>query len=210
MAAALAPAGRGGLAVTGGAAALAAVGGADPRLALAAAGLALLALVAWLTLAERRQARRAPGEARPTPEAAATARTVSGHPRCAWPGSPPPAPGSRGAEILALFGELRPGEILARWSVAWIGDEWQGAVRVGLVDAAGQPFEVELRRLGPGLPPPAVAGELGVYLLHTTGSAVTTEEHGLGAMALASWLEGVGAPAPAWLRPHRASPGGAG
>ena len=39
-------------------AALAAVGGADPRLALAAAGLSLLALVAWLVLAERRQARR--------------------------------------------------------------------------------------------------------------------------------------------------------
>lgn len=190
-----------------GAPALAAAGTLDPRLVLAAIGLALAALVAWLVLAERRLARRGVARAGPPPAAGATPQAPAGHPRCAWPGSPPPAPGTRGAEILALFGELRPGEALARWTVAWIGEEWQGSIRVGLEDPAGRPFEVEVRRLAPGEdPPPAVAGELGVYLLHVSPGAATEEEHGLGAMALASWLEGVGAPPPPWLRAHQPGP----
>jgi hypothetical protein len=206
VAAALAPAGRGG-GVRGALLPLGAAAG-DARTLLAAVGLALAALVAWLVVAERRQARRARTLAGPTPRAA-PAGAVTGHPRCAWPGSPPPPPGSRGAEILALFGELRPGERLARWAIAWIGDEWQGAVRVGLEDAAGEPFEVELRRVAPGAPaPPARAGELGVYLLHVADGAATEEERGLGAMALASWLEGVGGAVPPWLRAHGAGRAG--
>ncbi|HEX9049928.1 MAG TPA: hypothetical protein VF841_05285, partial [Anaeromyxobacter sp.] len=122
-------------------------------------------------------------------------------PRVAWPGSPPPEPGSRAADVLALFGELRPGEALARWTVGWIGDAWDGAVRVGLIDGEGRAFEVEVRRSAPDAPrPPGTGGALAVYLIHVPGGP-TPEEQGLGAMALASWLEGVGAPAPEWLRP---------
>jgi hypothetical protein len=180
------PGARGGRIVTG--------AGGLVRALLVGLGLVVAGLLVRSVLAEWQEARR---------ERRRAAELAAERARCAWPGSPPPAPGSRGAEILALFGELRPGEALSRWTLDWIGEERDGGVRVGLRDAAGSPFQVELRRLAPGgVRPLAVAGELGVYLLHVAEGAATEEERGLGAMVLASWLEGVGAPAPAWLRVH--------
>lgn len=164
-----------------------------------AVAIVAIVLLVWLAWRKRTGGRRH----RPGPSTLAR-DTVDpmARPRCAWPGSSPPREGSRDAEVLALFGDLRPGEKLARWTLAWIGSECEGRVRVGFIDADGVPFEVELRRLAPGGPvPPGAAGETGVFLVGVPRGSATHEEHGLGAMALASWLDDVGAPTPAWLRP---------
>jgi hypothetical protein len=154
---------------------------------------------AWLVIREQLEARRRRPRREPPQPAA---RTATGHPRCAGPGIPPPEPGSRCAEVLALFGDLQPGDALSRWTLGWLGQEWNGAVRVGLLDSSGNPFELEVRRRDSSGPPsPAVAGDLALYLVGVASGSVTPEEQGLGAMTLASYLEGVAAPLPEWLQP---------
>lgn len=181
---------------------LGALGPVRATMLLLAGGMVLIG--AWLVLKERLEAgRRLPAREPPPPPAGAAVV----HPRCAGPGVPPPAPGSRCAEILTLFGDLLPGDVLSRWTVAWIGSEWDGAVRVGMLDSAGSPFELEVRRRDPSGPPaPAVAGGLALYLVGVAGGSVTSEEQGLGAMTLASYLEGVAAQVPEWLQPLSTHP----
>lgn len=175
------------------------------RAAMLLLAAALAAGLGVAALADRRRARRrvSPRQAG-TPGPGARPLVI----RCAGPGV---TPGPGCAEVLALFGNLQPGDVLARWTLDWIGRTAFGTVRVGMRDAAGEPFELELCRLDPAVaPPPATAGELGLYLVAPVGNQVTPEEQGLGAMTLASYLEGLALPAPAWLRPLGAGKAAAG
>lgn len=151
------------------------------RLAMLLLAAALVVALGASTFAERRRARL-----RPEPPASAGQGGPAAVTRCAGPGA---APGPHTAAVLALFGGLQPGDVLGRWTLDWIGRTGGGAVRVGLRDAAGNPFELELcRRIPGGPPPPARAGDLAVHLIAPAGGAVTPEEQGLGAMTLASYL----------------------
>jgi len=97
-----------------------------------------------------------------------------------------------GPEVLALFGSLRPGSTVGRWTVAALHDVHLGGIPVVLSTADGERFQVDVvrRDCSPGAP--AGVGNtasLSVFVLNDgDGSKATHEEHGLGAMALAEAL----------------------
>lgn len=167
------------------------------------AGLGFLAAVAAAALVARLVRGRA------AREAAASGPPVRAEPPCAAEGAGPPPAGSRCEEVLAFFGDLRPGEALARWTLRTIGPVRQGGILVGLTCQDGTTFDVEVRRRDPAGPAaPAEGGVLAIYLRGVPDGAATPEELGLGAMVLLDALLELGTEPPGWLATYRA--GGAG
>jgi hypothetical protein len=138
-----------------------------------------------------------------SPVSSSAAPTASAAP--AAPATVPAAPVSASA-VQALFGSLRPGARVGRWTVVAIHEVRLGAIPVQLATADGDTFQVDVHRrdedpLAPSAP--ANTPSLSLYLVNNgVGSTATHEEHGLGAMALADALaerEAAGAPVPALL-----------
>lgn len=112
-------------------------------------------------------------------------------------------------EVARLFGDIRAGSRLDRWTVEAIHPVHLGAVPVVLRTADGARFQVDVLRRDPD--PGARLGvantaSLSVFVANRgDGSTATDEEQGLGAMALGDALAGreaAGAPIPALLT-HR-------
>jgi hypothetical protein len=94
--------------------------------------------------------------------------------------------------VLQLFGGLAPGSRLGRWTVEAIHHVHLGAIPVVLRTASGTRFQVDvLRRDSVEGAPQGVANTRGFSLFLSNnghGDSATTEEQGLGAMALGAWL----------------------
>jgi hypothetical protein len=107
-----------------------------------------------------------------------------------------------------VFDEL-VGKRLGRCTVVRVDPIVAGAVPVTLRTDGGSEFEVDVLRHDPETPGVARAGSLAVFVNNGgSGDKATIEEHGLGAMALARWLEqreALGQPLPAlWTLRQRA------
>jgi len=87
--------------------------------------------------------------------------------------------------------QLRAGVRVGPCTVSRVLPPENGALPVELMDPWGRPFVVEVHRWEQASPPAiARAGSLAVYLRNGgTGTTLTNETHGLGAMALAALLE---------------------
>ncbi len=142
----------------------------------------------------RREAMRALLTALPVAAAAGSGRSLSpvqvssdgsseseaqsGGPRSLSHGPPPGA-----------FDDL-PGTKVGRCTVVRVDPVLAGAIPVTLAAADGSEFKVDVLRHDGETPGVARGGSLAVFM-HNGGSGgkATVEEHGLGAMALAGWLE---------------------
>src|SRR5206468_2044916 len=98
----------------------------------------------------------------------------------------------------ALFGELRAGARLERWTIVDVQRVASGGIAVTMATEDGEPFQVDVLRRDDGAPGVAQTRSLSLYLVNGgNGRVASVEEHGLGAMALAAWLdarEAAGAP----------------
>jgi hypothetical protein len=83
-----------------------------------------------------------------------------------------------------------PGTKVGRCTVVRVDPVLAGAIPVTLAAADGTEFKVDVLRHDGETPGVAQGGSLAVFM-HNGGSGgkATVEEHGLGAMALAGWLE---------------------
>lgn len=94
--------------------------------------------------------------------------------------------------LLQLFGGLTPGGRLGRWTVESIHQVHLGAIPVVLRTPTGTRFQVDvLRRDTAEGAPQGVANTRGfsVFLANNgRGQSTTSEEQGLGAMALGAWI----------------------
>jgi hypothetical protein len=156
----------------------------DPiRLAVAAGGALTLVAVAVAVARGRRR------RARPVV-----------HPPAAEPCAEHPAPGTRSSEVLALFGELRPGSTLDGWRIAGIYEDDRGCVPVLLAGPDGTRFRIDVLRRDPeSPPPPAETEKLALYLSGMRAGSRTPDDCQRGALALATALASVGAEPPRWL-----------
>ncbi len=101
----------------------------------------------------------------------------------------PRGAGAPGEHNALAGADLRPKGRFGTCEVVSVETTEDGAVRVGLADSAGEPFEVELLGYDPHAPGVARAGSLAVYMNNRgRGTAATVEEHGLAAMAIAQHL----------------------
>jgi hypothetical protein len=96
-----------------------------------------------------------------------------------------------GPAVLALFGELRPGTKVDRWTIVEIADVRAGCIPVLMAAADGTRFQVDIADRDPAGPKPvAETNTLALYLVNGGGGTTSTvEEHGLGVMALAAALK---------------------
>jgi hypothetical protein len=106
-----------------------------------------------------------------------------------------------GASVKALFGDLRPGSQIDRWTIVQIADVHAGCIPVQMAAADGTRFQIDIALFDPEGPKPvAQTKTLALYLVNGGGGTTSTvEEHGLGVMALAAVLrqrEDAGAVAP--------------
>lgn len=156
----------------------------DPiRLAVAAGGALVLIAVAVAVARVRRR------RARPVV-----------HLPAAEPCAEHPAPGTRSAEVLALFGELRPGSTLDGWRIAGIYEDDRGCVPVLLGGPDGTRLRIDVLRRDPeSPPPPAQTEKLALYLAGMRAGSTTPDDCMRGALSLASALASVGAEPPPWL-----------
>ncbi len=154
--------------------------------AVAAGALALLALAVVPSL---RRARRRPRVHPPASE------------RCV----DPPAPGSRSAEVLALFGALRRGREVGAWRIEEIYEEERGCIPVLLEARGGERLRIDVLRRDPdGPPPPAETEKLALYVFGMEAGSATPEDCARCARALAAALASVGGDPPPWLLTMRA------
>jgi len=105
------------------------------------------------------------------------------------------------SSVKALFGDLRPGTKIDRWTLVEIADVRAGCIPVLMAAADGTRFQVDIAQRDPEGPKPvAETSTLALYLVNGGGGTTSTvEEHGLGVMALAAALkqrEQAGAVAP--------------
>ena len=106
-----------------------------------------------------------------------------------------------GAAVRALFGDLRAGSKIDRWTLIEIADVHAGCIPVLMAAADGTRFQIDIAERDPQGPKPvAETKSLALYLVNGGGGTTSTvEEHGLGVMALAAALkqrEQAGAVAP--------------
>jgi hypothetical protein len=99
--------------------------------------------------------------------------------------------GGAGAAVLALFGDLRPGTKIDRWTLVEIADVRAGCIPVLMAAPDGTRFQVDIAaRDSDGPKPVAETNTLALYLVNGGGGTTSTiEEHGLGVMALAAALK---------------------
>jgi hypothetical protein len=114
----------------------------------------------------------------------------------------PPAPvPEASAEVRALFGDLAGGGKVEDWTVVRVHGVYYGAIPVVLATASGTKFQVDVMRRDPN-GPEGVGNTPSLSLFVSNkgdGAKQTTEDHGLGAIALAEALaarEQTGAPIP--------------
>ena len=89
----------------------------------------------------------------------------------------------------ALFGELRAGSRIDRWTIESVR-QTSGAVTVAMRTGDGERFQVDVLRRDDAMPGVARTRSLSLYLVNGgRGRLASIEEHGLGAMALAGWLD---------------------
>ncbi len=138
--------------------------------------------------------------------AKATGASAQDHAPAAGPiaATRPTAPAVAAPHIVpAILAPLRPGTRLDRWIVVHVHPVKLGAVPVVLVGEAGAPFQVDVLRRDPGVSGVGESPSLAVYVANGgAGAQPTHEDHGLAAMALASYLterERAGAPVPELL-----------
>lgn len=107
--------------------------------------------------------------------------------------------------VARLFGDIRPGARLDRWSIEAVHPVRMGAIPVVLRTARGDRFQVDVLRRDVAGGPQGVANTPSLSLFVANrgdGSTATDEEQGLGAMALAAALaerESAGAQVPELL-----------
>jgi hypothetical protein len=92
--------------------------------------------------------------------------------------------------VHALFGDLRAGSTIDRWTLVQIADVHAGCIPVLMATADGSRFQVDIAERDPEGPKGVAETEkLALYLVNGGGgNASTIEEHGLGVMALAAEL----------------------
>jgi hypothetical protein len=128
------------------------------------------------------------------------------------PGKPSAGSGSRrsSSPVERVFVDLTPGTMLGACSVVRVAPIVAGGVPVTLRAPGGVEFDVDVVRHDDVTPGVARAGALAVFMKNGgKGSTSTIEEHGLGAMALASWLErreALGFPVPSLMTLRQRAP----
>ena len=122
------------------------------------------------------------------------------YPPAAEPCADAPEPGTRSAEILALFGELRSGSTVGGWRIDGIYEGDRGCVPVLLAGPDGTRLRIDILQRDPeSPPPPAQTEKLALYLAGMRAGSITPDDCMRGTMALAAALADVGAEPPPWL-----------
>lgn len=122
------------------------------------------------------------------------------HPPAAEPCAERPAPGTRSAEVLALFGELRPGSTIDGWRIVGIYEDDRGCVPVLLAGPGATRLRIDVLHRDPeSPPPPAQTEKLALYVSGMRDGSITPDDCARGAQALAAALGAVDAEPPPWL-----------
>jgi hypothetical protein len=147
---------------------------------LVGTALALVVAAAWWLRRRRRRPVVYPPAAEPCPER--------------------PAAGTRAAEILAMFGELRPGNALDGWRIVGLFEDDRGCAPVLLADAGGAELRIDVLRRDAGSPvPPAETEKLAFYVSGMRAGSITPDDCVRAARALAAALAAIDREPPAWL-----------
>jgi hypothetical protein len=100
------------------------------------------------------------------------------------------APAAPQEQSIALFGELRAGAQLDRWSIVDVERVAAGGIVVTMATQTGERFQVDVLKRDDAALGVAQTRSLSLYLVNGgDGRLASVEEHGLGAMALGAWLD---------------------